>query len=165
MDIGAFHVAEMIISEELRERLNVFCGSAELADIERFLSSPAQTALRRIDALTPDQVAERLVEIVHAHRRKILHLPGGATPNMQEWTKLLKCFFAHTQLAEHFNERGLPTAERYRWPVDKGYGKAFVLFDSGLDHRGVAAELGISDAHAKVLRSYWRRAIQRGRRA
>src|SRR5947207_1614047 len=145
------------MSEELRELLGPIYTAAALADIEEFLSSPPQTALQKIDALTPQQVAKRLFEIVHAHRRKILRLPGGASPDIREFTKPLKHFDAHQLLTDHFRERGLPAKDSYCWPIDKVYGKAFVLLDSGLD--GVAAELGISDAHAKVLRSNWRRAL------
>ena len=71
------------------------------------------------------------MEILRAYRRKIMGLPGGASPNIREWRKLLKLFFAHTELTEHFKLRGLPEKENYRWPIDKDYGRAFVLFELG----------------------------------
>jgi hypothetical protein len=140
-------------------RPDVACGhfdrSEELPDL-----STRQTALQRVDGLTPKEVSARLTEILRAYRRKLLGLPGGASPNIREWRKLLKFSFAHGELTEYFGDRGLSEKEYYSWPIGKGYGKAFTLFDSGLDHRGAAKELGISEAHARVLRSRWRRAKQ-----
>ena len=129
-----------------------------------FEVSTHQTVVQKVDRLVPKEVSARLMQILRAYRRKLMGMPGGASPNMREWSKLLKMFFAHAELTEHFLVRGLPEKEKYRWPIDKDYGRAFVLFDSGLDHRAAAAELGISDAHARVLRSNWRRAAQRAGR-